>query len=162
MSRATLMHQAGIVEFMVHVNLDGVDHEESLVQPTGGGNCANWVLGHLTCTYDSMLPLLGQEQVVGSAVHERYDRGSDPVTGADGAMPLDELRSAWEQVSQRFSAGLKELPEARLAEPTQISPIGNPDETIGSLLAMITLHQAYHSGQLGVLRRIAGKEGAIR
>ncbi len=40
-------------------------------------------------------------------------------------------------------------------------PTGNPEETVGSLLAVVMFHQAYHSGQLGILRRIAGESGAI-
>jgi uncharacterized damage-inducible protein DinB len=41
------------------------------------------------------------------------------------------------------------------------SPTGDPDETLGSLLAVALFHQAYHAGQLGILRRIAGESGAI-
>lgn len=35
------------------------------------------------------------------------------------------------------------------------------DETMGSLLAAVLFHQAYHAGQLGILRRIAGESVAI-
>jgi len=42
------------------------------------------------------------------------------------------------------------------------SPTGNPNETVRTLLTTIMFHQAYHAGQTAVLRRIAGKEGAIR
>jgi len=162
MSKATLMHQAGLVGFMVGVNLEGVVHDESLVQPGAGGNCMNWVLGHLTATYDSILPLLGQEQVMRPEQRDRYKRGSEPVVVGDDATDLDELRAAWDLTAQRVGVGLEQLPEARLAEPTPVSPTGNPNETVGSLLALIMLHQGYHAGQLGVLRRIVGKEGAIR
>jgi uncharacterized damage-inducible protein DinB len=30
------------------------------------------------------------------------------------------------------------------------------------VLATVFFHQAYHAGQAGVLRRVAGREGAIR
>jgi uncharacterized damage-inducible protein DinB len=42
------------------------------------------------------------------------------------------------------------------------SPSGNPDETVRSLITTVMFHQAYHAGQTAVLRRIAGREGAIR
>ncbi len=35
-------------------------------------------------------------------------------------------------------------------------------ETIGSLMAGMAFHEAYHCGQLGVLRRMAGAEGIIK
>jgi uncharacterized damage-inducible protein DinB len=38
---------------------------------------------------------------------------------------------------------------------------GELTETVRSLLGTILFHQAYHSGQTGLLRRIAGKPGAI-
>ena len=31
----------------INRNLDGLSHEESLVIPEPGGNCLNWVLGHI-------------------------------------------------------------------------------------------------------------------
>jgi uncharacterized damage-inducible protein DinB len=35
-------------------------------------------------------------------------------------------------------------------------------KTLRSLLTKIVVHESYHVGQLGVLRRAAGKEGSIR
>jgi len=32
---------------------------------------------------------------------------------------------------------------------------------ISTLVALVTFHQAYHAGQTGILRRMAGKEGAL-
>jgi uncharacterized damage-inducible protein DinB len=54
------------------------------------------------------------------------------------------------------------LPAQRLEERVAQSPTGNPNESLGSLLATVMFHQAYHAGQLGILRRIVGKPGAIR
>ena len=50
---------------VVGANLAGLTHEDSLVQPRPGGNCLNWVLGHLLTVYDGTLPLLSQEPVMG-------------------------------------------------------------------------------------------------
>ena len=49
-----------------------------------------------------------------------------------------------------------------LDRPAPHSPSGNPDETVRSLLTTVFFHQAYHAGQTALLRRIAGREGAIR
>ena len=48
-----------------------------------------------------------------------------------------------------------------LERPVPNSPSGNPDETVRSLITTVMFHQAYHAGQTAVLRRIAGREGAI-
>jgi uncharacterized damage-inducible protein DinB len=61
-----------------------------------------------------------------------------------------------------MDAGLADVQAETLGRPAPASPTGNPDETIGSLLATILFHQAYHSGQTAVLRRLVGKPGAIK
>ena len=71
-------HQAYIVDKVLQVNVKDLTHEESLIQPHPGGNCLNWVVGHLVCIYGEILPLLGQEPVMKEAL-KRYARGSAPI-----------------------------------------------------------------------------------
>ena len=154
-------HQAHITHQVVHLNVDGVSQEESLIQPAGGGNCLNWVVGHLVAIYDQALPVLGKEPVREKGELKRSDRGSPPLRDPAEARELGELMAAWDEASRRFDAGLAGLPAEVLDRPVPHSPAGNPDETVRSLLGTILFHQAYHAGQTGLLRRIAGKEGAI-
>jgi uncharacterized damage-inducible protein DinB len=158
---ASLRHQARLTREVVRLNLEGISHEESLIQPRPAGNCLNWVLGHLLTIYNELLPLLGQPQVLPSGALAPYARGSSPITRPSEALPLQDLVSAWNEAAARVDAGLAELPAERLMEPVPDSPTGDPDETTGSLLFTVLFHQAYHAGQLGILRRIAGKPGAI-
>lgn len=155
-------HQAKTVHTVVGLNVDGFSHEESLREPPSGGNCLNWVLGHLLCIYEQTLEVLGQEPIVGADMLEQYARGAPPLDDASAAIPFDELLAAWDEASRRVNRGLKALTPEVLDEPAPYSPGGNPEETIRSLLTTVFFHQAYHAGQTGLLRRIAGKEGAIR
>lgn len=154
--------QAGMAHHVVRTNLDGVTQEESLIQPQPGGNCLNWVLGHLLCIYGKVLPMLGQEPVMAEEALKRYDRGSSPLVDPADALEFQELRAAWDETAKRIDAGLAGLTPEILDRPVPRSPSGNPNETVRSLVATILFHQAYHAGQTGVLRRITGKEGAIR
>ena len=70
--------------------------------------------------------------------------------------------SALNEAAERVDAGLAALGPDLLDQPAPTSPSGDPDETVRTLLTTVMWHQAYHTGQTGVLRRIAGKEGAIR
>jgi len=158
----TFRHQGGMTRQVVRMNVDGVSHEESLIQPQPDGNCLNWVLGHLVCINGRALGLFGQEPETLGGRLDRYDRGSPPLTDPAEAIDLDELRAAWDTVTERWDAGLAALPDGALDQPAPFSPSGNPNETVRSLVSTVAFHQAYHAGQLGVLRRIAGKEGAIR
>ena len=157
-----LRHQTALVHRVVQINADGVTQAESLVQPQPAGNCLNWVLGHLLAVYHQVLPLLGQEPVIESSVIQRYNRGSAPMLDGTEALDISELTAAWDECCMRVDAGLAGLSAETLAAPAPRSPTGNPDETIGSLLSTVCWHQAYHAGQTGMLRRIAGKPGAIK
>ena len=155
-------HQAGMIQTVVRVNVDGLTQEESLVQPSPGGNCLNWVVGHLACIYNKFLPMVGQEPVMEAEALKRYDRGAPPIRDAAEALELRDLLIAFDKATERVIAGLASLSPEALDRKAPESPSGNPNETVRSLLSTIFFHQAYHAGQTGILRRIAGKEGAIR
>ena len=82
----------------------------------------------------------------------------DPVE----ALPWETLMAAWDQAVERVDAGLASLTADKPNSPAPLSPRNNSNETVRSLLTLVTVHQAYHAGQMGLLRRLAGKEGAIR
>ena len=150
--------QTGITNKVLHANVAGLTQEESLIQPHPGGNCLNWVVGHLVCIYNHILPMLGQEPAGGDL--SRYDRGSAPIQNAAEARDLSELMAAWDQAVQRFDTGLAGLTPEMLDQPSE-GPDPDRTETVRSLLNTICFHQSYHVGQTGVLRRLTGKEGAI-
>lgn len=153
-------HHAHMIDQTIRLNLEGLTHDESLVKPQAGGNCLNWVLGHVIGVYNDMLPLVGQERLANDDAFQQYKRGSEPIHNGKEAMPLSELIKAWEAVAKRVDAGLPSVRD--LDAPVPFSPTNNPKETVRTLLTTIFFHQAYHSGQIGLLRRVAGKPGAIR
>jgi hypothetical protein len=51
----TLAEYYGLTYRVIKRQLDGVSHEESLVQPPFRGNCLNWVLGHIVCSRAEVL-----------------------------------------------------------------------------------------------------------
>jgi uncharacterized damage-inducible protein DinB len=155
-------HQVRMIRKVIGANIDGVSHEESLVQPQPAGNCINWVFGHLVDVYDRALPLLGQESLMTAEQRARYARGAPALDDPAEAMEMDALRASWETIADRIDAGLAGLPAERMDDPAPFSPSGSATETVRSLISTILFHQTYHAGQLGVLRRIAGKEGKIK
>lgn len=159
---ALLRHQAGMVHQVLRINLEGVTQEESLVHPEPGGNCLNWAVGHLLWVYNNVVRMLGQEPVMEAGRLDRYARGCAPLTDAAEALDVRELMEAWDRTAERVDAGLASLPPERLDDPVPDSPTNDPNETVRSLLSTVMFHQAYHVGQTGVLRRVAGKEGAIK
>jgi uncharacterized damage-inducible protein DinB len=154
-------HSAGIVHKIVHLSVDDLTQAESLIQPRPAGNCLNWVVGHLVCVYDHLLPVVGAAPVMTENALKRYDRGAPPIKDAAEARELPELMAALDQATERLDAGLANLTSETLDAPAPFSPSGNPNETVRSLLNTILFHQSYHAGQVGMLRRMAGKKGAL-
>jgi hypothetical protein len=159
---AMLRRQGQGVHRTVTINLNGVTHEESLIQPHPGGNCINWVLGHLLSIYNQLLPVLGQKPATDAATIERYKRGSDPIDSPGEARRFEELRSEWEETVQRVDAGLAGLTAEQLDQPAPPGPPLEPGDKLRDMLSVVLFHQGYHAGQTGVLRRLVGKDGAIK
>jgi uncharacterized damage-inducible protein DinB len=155
-----LRQQARATERVIRLNVEGISHEDSLIQPQPAGNCLNWVIGHLVSAYESIFPLLGQEPVMGEGRLKPYARHSSPLKHSAEAVPFEELLAAFGKASERVDAGLAGLAPKKLDDPAPYSPTNNPKETVRSHLASISFHQAYHAGQTGLLRRVTGKPGA--
>lgn len=154
-----LTFQFGVGAFVLERNLAGVTHEESLESSGSSANTLNWILGHIVRTRTQALRLLG-----GNPPFDESDLG---VYAADDFLPsqalsLEELKKRFDILGPELASQLEKCSPEQLATPAPLSPTGDPDETIGSLLASIAFHEAYHLGQTGILRRFLGKPGAIR
>lgn len=144
-------------------NLEGVSNEESLVRPQPFGNCMNWVLGHIVGARGLVLTLAGAGSPDENDVVQRYKRGSGPISSADKPVDLGTLRGMLDDSQQHLIPALAALSEEALtaAVPEQFRrpPITG---SVGEALARLNSHESYHNGQLGLLRRVVGKEGAIK
>lgn len=148
------LYEAGYAT--VKKNLEGVSHEESMRGPTGGGNCANWVLGHLVSTRLALLGLVGAEPVGSPEIHHIYDAQEDaPAFDPARALPMEQLLALFDESQERLRAALPHITDERLAAPALLG-------TVGDTVAFLTFHEGYHCGQLGVLRRTLGKPGKIK
>jgi hypothetical protein len=146
---------------VVSANVHGLTHDDSLVQPRPGGNSLNWIMGHLVWAYEQALPLLGQQLVLREGTLDRYARGAPGLASPAEAVNFEDLMAAWNEAVERVDAGLGRLTSEVLEQKAPGSPTNNPHETVRSLVNTILFHQAYHAGQTAVLRRVAGKSGAI-
>jgi uncharacterized damage-inducible protein DinB len=79
---------------------------------------------------------------------------------SDQAFDWDSMRERFADSKDRCVAAVARLSPEELARP-MTGPFGEPT-TLAGLLGTIAVHQTYHSGQLGVVRRMAGLEGAVR
>jgi uncharacterized damage-inducible protein DinB len=141
-------------------NASRITHEQSLVRPQPAGNCLNWVLGHLVATRCDLLRALGAEPVWDKSQRAAYERHGPPIEKGADATPLEEIWKAYNATQERLLAATSKLTPEQLERKAGFSPSNNPNETIGSLLGTLAFHDAYHTGQTGILRRIAGEPPA--
>lgn len=74
---------------------------------------------------------------------------------------IEEIKREWDRTYPIVSGGLSALSEGELQEELPNSPVagkGKLDNTRGDLWVFLNLHQAYHIGQIGILRRAFGKD----
>ena len=153
--------QFNYTAWVVGANLKDITDEQSLENTTAGSNL-NWVAGHIAQARGSALQMLGQACPYPTNKYDRYERGMPNITNADEAVPLSEIVADFNSTAEALKAGLAGLTAEALAAKAPFSPSGNREETVGSLMAGLVFHEAYHAGQLGVLRRQAGGEGVIK
>ncbi len=143
-------------------NLEGVSHEESLTRPEPGGNCMNWILGHVVLARGTVLKLAGGTPVFGGDDAAHYSRGSDPKAGGK-VLDLATLRGYLDDEQQQLLALLAGMSDEDLAAPLP-EQMRRPPLTgsVSDSLARLQNHEMYHAGQLGLLRKILGKDGTLR
>jgi len=162
MSPETLKLQLRYCQWVFEKNTSGVNQEESLRHPPSGGNCLNWLVGHLTASRQHMLTALGQEPLWSKEAIARFDRNSPPVTGREDAMPLTEMLEIHRICYEEITRGLDSVTPEQLAAKAPFSPSQDAKETVGSLLAGLVFHEAYHTGQTSYWRRAMGMEPSFR
>ena len=158
----SLIQGFGAAERVLALNLAGVTHEESLVAPDAGGNCVNWIAGHLLASRGRILTLLGGEAVLSEEEMQPYRRGAKGFAPAS-ALPLGRLTDGLQRSGNEILERLASLPEGSLDEMLDPSTFPVPPEipTRGALISFLLFHESYHGGQIGLLRRMLGKKGGI-
>ena len=155
MNGSILSKLYGLNMMVIEKNLEGITTEESFVQPQAAGNCVNWVLGHIVATRNQIMELIGENPTLSEVESAPYKRGSKPLTDRSTALTLEKMFSDLQVSQDKLMAALQGMPSEELE-----APFG--ESTKYEQLAVLQFHEAYHAGQLGILRRFLGKPGAIK
>ena len=147
---------------VTQATLAGIPEDDAFLAPEPGGNCINWVLGHIVSSRNGMLAILGREPVIDRELDKRYRRGTPEVTDREGTVPTADLLEAFRHSQAVINEALATLTPEALTAAAPFSPTDDPDETVGSLLAGLSFHESYHVGQLGILRRLTGADSVVK
>lgn len=131
--------------------LDGVDGPTAERQRTGGLNSIAFLVAHLVESRHFMVdalraPLASQLPPALATARSIDEAGPLP--------PIAALVAAWERVSAHL-AGIVERLDTPVLADTAVRVPGS-DGTVLGALAFLVHHEAYHLGQIGLLRRLEG------
>jgi uncharacterized damage-inducible protein DinB len=140
---------------LLEMNAAGLTEELAHRRPANGVASAAWILGHLIMTRRSTLRLLGEALPEEPAWGAHYSRGGP---GAKAHLTWAELLEAFMATSQSLKAVFQQLDD--WDRPT-LNPALGIEQPLEQVVAFIFMHECYHLGQLGIIRKLHGLPGAI-
>ncbi len=128
----------------------GVSDEAAAKQHDPQINHLKFLAGHLVYTR-LMLKDFG-----GLSADVRFDQFAKDMDSKNDYLSMSDILAKWNEIAGPISAGIQGLPAEALTGPGPFpSPMGaSMEDALGFLMH----HEAYHLGQLGMLRKVAGQE----
>jgi hypothetical protein len=123
---------------------------------SAGGNDARWILGHIAASRRLLLRRLG-EDLEEAEWEALYRRGVRPARGGSDPEPSLLLEDV-HRSGKLLTTCLARLDEAALSDSFG-ARLPDGGTTRGDGAQFFQFHEAYHLGQIGLLRRLCGKPG---
>ena len=138
---------------MLYESLEGDEWQWRREQ---GGNCAHWLLGHITLARRGLRRVLGEDAPV-EAWEGAFGRGAAGDI-PEGTPKPERLYRDFLVSGKRLDELVREVDATRAAEPFGRSfPDGS--DTIDGGMRFMHWHEVYHLGQLSYLCLSLGKQG---
>ena len=156
-SIGTVAEQFRITTNLFIKAMNGVTADEAMRRPGPVSNPLLWLAGHVTHFRTRLLTLVG--------VPRDFPWGSIFDTGAKvGPASMyptaEEIVAVWEEMSELLVDRLDTLTEEDLAAPP-VARVPSTDATLRGAIGYFSLHEAYHVGQMGYVRKWLGKTPII-
>jgi uncharacterized damage-inducible protein DinB len=125
--------------------------DQAAATPAGpNSNHLKFLAGHLVYTRLMMKDFAG---LPGDDRFAQFDKNMDPKADY---LPMRDILAKWDEIADPISKAVAALPAQALAGngpfPTPCGP------SMEDFLSFLMHHEAYHIGQMGILRKIAGAE----
>jgi uncharacterized damage-inducible protein DinB len=128
--------------------LDGVDETTAAARPLAGGHSIWEIVHHLTVWNEVPRRRLDGERLVDLPA----ERDWPPVADFSAAAWRQAL-AALEEAHAALHSRVRELTDGQLEDP-----VAGSDPTVGGMLLGILQHNAYHAGQIALLRKANEQE----
>lgn len=140
---------------LLELNGAGLTPELAAKRPASGVASAAWIVGHLVMTRRQILKMLGADLPEDPAWGQHYARGGP---GASAHLDWVGLVEAFGVTDLALKEAFKGL--ADWDRPT-LNPAVGAEQSLEQVLAFLFMHESYHLGQIGIIRKLHGLPGAI-
>jgi hypothetical protein len=130
--------------------------------PAGCASHIGWQAAHLAiaqyglCMFRQRDRRKEDAELFDGKYRKMYGKGTTPDPEPAHNTPPEQILATLERVHQQSLRELAEIPDAQLAEPVDMPYAGYPTK-LGALL-FCSHHEFLHAGQIGLLRRLLGKQ----
>ena len=130
----------------------GLSEKSWLAQPGPESNPLLWIAGHVV-VHRALVPhIVGMEW--SAPWQGLFARGAKRV--ASGAYPAPgEIQRAWSEISAKLPMAFERMTTELLRRP-KFEGAMSLDGTVGGTVSVLSLHESYHIGQIGYLRKWLG------
>lgn len=140
---------------LLELNQAGLTEELARRRPASGVASASWILGHLVAARRRIVKVLGGTLTDDPIWEQHYARGG----------PGETAHLEWAALVVAFQGMDQELKGALLGVQDWDRPTLNPalgmEQPLEQVVAFLYMHECYHLGQIGLIRKLHGLPGAI-
>jgi hypothetical protein len=142
--------------------INDVPHDDWFRMPAGCASHIGWQAAHLAiaqyglCLFRQRDRRPDDAELFDGKYRKRYGKGTTPNADPVNNSTPDEILATLDRVHRQSLRELAEIPDAQLAEPCDMPYAGYPTK-LGALL-FCSHHEMLHAGQIGLLRRLLGKD----
>ena len=146
---------------VIQRQINGITHEQSIIQPPFRGNCMNWVMGHLVVSRERILIMTNSPTLWTPEQRSRYERGAEPIVDDLDALPFDKIVADLATSQERIRSWLENCTIEDLS--AQVVPHNIPTNAspVWDWMEFLLWHEAYHLGNLELLRQLAGMNDKV-
>jgi hypothetical protein len=145
----SIIHDYEFHNRIMHHFIDGITHEESVLQLPFKHNCMNWILGHIVTNRSHVLETVGAAHEWQEEVRALYHQDTQPVTPKSESVKFETLIVYLDESVELLKAALEDVSEAWLEE-NHTNYRG--EKTRYAHVTSFHWHESFHLGQLEILK----------
>jgi len=140
---------------LLELNSAGLTNELAAQRSANGVASAAWIVGHLVNARQRILKLVGGLSAEDPLWEKHYARGGP---GASAHLEWAKLVEAFQATDQDLKAAFGRMDD--WDRPT-LNPALGVEQPLEQVLSFLYMHECYHLGQIGIIRKLHGLPGAI-